>query len=144
VKRIGLIALVGLAGCAATVRLYPANQVAQAGGTLSATTNETDMGSGPIKVTMPGGEVLKGRYSIDPGFSTGYGNIYASAFGGSHRPFSNAFRSWASPDARSTATASLVGRNATTMKCEIENNNFTGHGDGECQTSTGAIYRIHY
>lgn len=143
-KDIGLLTFVLLAGCAATARLYPANPAAQVGGTLEASTRETEMGSGPIRVTMPDGEILKGRYSIDPGFSTGDGNINVSAFGGSHRPFSNAFGSWGSADARSTATATLIGRRATSMKCEVVNNNYTGHGDGACRTSSGAIYKIAY
>ena len=143
-RALRLFALLSLTGCASTVTLYPTNPSAQGGGVLKATMHETDLGAGPIKVVMPGGEVLAGRYRIDPGMSLGYGNFCATAFGRCHRPFSNGFGVFGSLDARSVAIADLAGRQGTTMHCEVLNNSHTGHGDGTCRTSTGASYQVHY
>ena len=143
-KALRLLALLSLTGCASTVTLYPTNPSAQGGGALKATMHETEMGAGPIRVAMPGGEVLAGRYRIDPGMSLGYGNVCATAFGACHRPFSNGLGMFGSVDARSLATADLTGPGGTTMHCEVLNNSHTGHGEGTCRTSAGATYQIRY
>jgi hypothetical protein len=40
--------------------------------------------------------------------------------------------------------ADAVGPHGTTAHCEFANNNFNGHGHGECRMYDGSIYRMQY
>jgi len=40
--------------------------------------------------------------------------------------------------------AALFGPKGTTMECEFLNDNGSGHGNGACKSSKGALYRLQY
>ncbi len=75
------LASAALAGCVAGGTLYPANDLARTLGVLQARITKAGMGSGPISITMPNGEVLAGRYSVNVGGSVGFGSVYSSVYG---------------------------------------------------------------
>lgn len=139
-----LIALGALSGCARSARLYPANDLGIATGVLEARFMAHGTGHGSIEVTMPDQELLKGEYSLVRGGSIGFGSVYGSVYGsGGSASFSGNSTSYAVPGG-SPGTASLFGSNGTTMLCEFYNDNFSGHGNGGCKSSKGALYRIQY
>jgi hypothetical protein len=125
-----------LAGCASTTNLYPENDIALKCGPLKGTLMKYGVGSGPISITMPDGEVLTGQYTMNLGGAVGFGSTY----GGGRSTFSTA----SVTPMGSTIEADLSGPKGTTMRCELRNNNLTARGNGECRASNGAAYRVQY
>lgn len=84
--RIGLLGVIAAAAlltdCAGTVTLYPENDIAQKTGVITAEIPNYGVGSGPIKLVMPDGEVLTGQYTVLVGGSANFGSVFASALGG--------------------------------------------------------------
>lgn len=138
------LAALGLGACAGTAELYPANDLARSAGPLKATFIQDGTGSGPITVTMPDGEILKGRYSVNVGGSTSFGSIYASAYGSGGFATGSGFSTGYSIPNGSPGSADLYGPRGSSMQCEFYNNNLSGHGNGGCRTAAGAIYRLQY
>ncbi len=123
-----LFGLLLLTGCTGTAMVAPLNPEAQQLGTPVVEFTRTGFGHGPVKVTMPGGEVLVGQFQIaeDGAFVTAFNS----------RGFS------------STAFASSGGGNfwamatgpKTTLACRGDVS--FGHGGGECRTPQGAAYQV--
>jgi len=139
-----VLSLLALTSCAATATLYPANDAATKMGPLQATITRTGTGSGPITVTLPDGEVLNGRYSVNVGGSMGFGSLYGSVYGANGYASGSAFSSTYMVPNSSGGAADLMGPKGTTAHCEFMNNNWSGHGNGACQLSNGATYRVQY
>lgn len=135
-----LMVAISLCGCSREARLYPANPDAGAG-LLKARFTDSGMGKGPIEITMPDGEVLKGEFSTTDTSSYGFGTAIASS-------------ARAGPiiaTGSSTAVAgsmpgvvTAIGPNGTSIRCEYQVNTFSGSGTGSCQTNRGAMYDIHF
>jgi len=125
------ISLSVLYGCADTARMYPMDDAAMSAGVPKLDFVKQGLGHGPVTVTMPDGEILKGEYQLTDNTAVGVG------FAGSH-----------------TATAIGVGSgrhvviNATGPRGTILNCDGTadigGKGSGVCETNRGAHYRVMY
>jgi hypothetical protein len=87
------------------------------------------IGRGPVTVTMPDGEILKGEYQITENAAIGVGLSgarTATAIGyGSGRP----------------VVISATGERGTIMNCEGAAD-IGGHGSGVCETNKGGKYRV--
>lgn len=132
------------AGCAGTVTLYPANEVAQKTGVITAEITKYGVGSGPIKLSMPDGEILTGQYTVMVGGSTAYGSVFASAYGPGGMATANGTGMTMDIPNSSNGVANAAGPKGTTAYCEFQNNNMAGHGFGACKISNGALYRMQY
>ena len=133
-----------LSGCAGTVTLYPANDIAQKAGVITAEIKKYGMGSGPIKLTMPDGEILTGQYTVMVGGSTGFGSVYASVYGPEGARSGTGTSTMVNIPNSSPGVANAAGPKGTTVYCEFQNNNMAGHGYGACKISNGALYRMQY
>jgi hypothetical protein len=139
-------AAVGLAvaGCTGKAELYPANDTARAVGPLKANFQRAGVGSGAIRLQLPDGEVLTGRYSVNVSGASSFGSIYATAYGtGGAASAVGSSSAFAIPNG-SPGFADLYGPKGTGAQCEFFNNNLTGHGNGACRLSTGAVYRMQF
>jgi hypothetical protein len=136
---------VALVGCAHDARLYPANDLAAPGGVLTVRFTSTDSGHGEIEITMPDQDLLKGKYSIVRGVAVGFGRVYGAVYGiGGSASVSGSSQSHDVVPAGSSGMAALFGPKGTTMECEFLRDNVSGHGNGACKTSKGALYRLQY
>jgi hypothetical protein len=124
--------------------LFPANDAARATGPLYAHLIGHGGGNGTIALTLPSGEVLEGRYSINVGGGMGFGSLYATAYGTGGIATASGYTTGFSIPNGSPGTADMIGPRGTTAHCEFMNNNMVGHGNGACQLSTGALYRMQY
>jgi hypothetical protein len=131
--------LVGLPACAREARLYPNNEKAN-GGLLNIKFVDSGMGRGPIEVTLPSGELMKGECSTTDTSAYGFGS--AISVSGSRSAIATG--STVSTPGHMPGVASLVGDAGTTMHCEYTVNSLTGSGSGVCQTNKGAVYRLHF
>jgi hypothetical protein len=113
------IVSVGLAGCADQARIYPMDDVALRTGTPKFEFVRQGLGRGPVTITMPNGEVLRGEYQITENAAVGFGIAgahTATAVGyGSGRP----------------TVITAVGDRGTIMNCEATTD-ISGHGTGIC------------
>lgn len=137
-------ACLALSGCAGTAELYPANDIARGLGPLTAELTKAGMGSGPASLRLPNGEVLRGRYSVDVGGSTGFGSLYASVYGAGGYAAGSGFGSAFAIPNSNPGMADLVGTSGTTAHCEFVSSSWTGHGNGVCELSNKALYRMQF
>lgn len=124
-----LMALVAIAGCADQARIYPMDDAALKLGTPKIEFTRYGMGRGPVKITMPDGEVLQGEYQLTENAALGMGfsgsrSMTAVSYG-SGRP----------------VVIGAVGDRGTIINCEGAAD-LGGHGSGVCQTNKGSKYRI--
>lgn len=126
---VALAALVGLCSCADTADNFPLNASAKQIGALKISFDRTGVGSGPVTITMPDGEMLQGRYRVAFGSATGM------AFSGA-----------------ASATALVITDGPvqfvasgpkTQMLCRGVSSTM-GHGSGQCQTFEGAVWAINW
>lgn len=113
-----------LSGRSRDANLYPANL--QAGTQLvKAKFTDSGMGNGPVEVTMPYGEVLKGQFSTTDTSSYRLGSAFASA-------------------GSMPGVVTAIGPSGTTIRCEYQVNTFASSDTGACQTGKGAVYDLHF
>jgi hypothetical protein len=125
-----LIAATILGGCADTGRVFPLDQTSAAIGTPKFEFVRQGIGRGPVTVTMPDGEILKGEYQVTENASVGV------AFSGVRMATGVAYGS-----GRHTV-ANVIGDRGTIMNCDFVLD-IGGHGSGICQTSPqNAQYRV--
>lgn len=119
-----------LGGCTDSARVFPLDQASAAVGTPKFEFVRQGLGRGPVTVTMPDGEILKGEYQVTENASVGV------AFSGSRMATGMAYGS-----GRHTV-ANAVGDRGTIMNCDFVLD-LGGHGSGLCQTSPqNAQYRV--
>lgn len=127
-KRLFLAALIAaLSGCAGTVDTFPLNATAKQIGNIKAEFTRTGVGSGPVTITMPDGEVLRGHYRVAFGSAQGF------AFSG------------AQSASALVITDGPVQFVATGPKTQILCRGISstmGHGNGQCQTYEGAVWAV--
>jgi hypothetical protein len=140
------VALASLTGCAGFITIereghfYPSDQIAAKTGVLTAHMVGHGELHGTVQLPMPNGELLQGEYSIVADGAVGSGLTLASngrgfgigSFGGETMAGSG------------NGMMVLQGNRGTSLSCEFQNNNLTGHGYGTCQSSTGGHYRVTY
>lgn len=142
-----LAVIITLASCSRSGRLYPLDNSSRAKPVLTVhfkgymAYGGTD---GEADIIIPGGEVLKGKYTYIRGSMKGFGSIYSKIF-----PY--AYPTWSvygSGGAYGIITAS--NNSDTEIGCEFFHN-FTatiGGGDagarGVCESSKGQVYRLEF
>lgn len=132
-------ATLALFGCAREARLYPANS--QAGkGALTAKFTDSGLGKGPVELTMPDGEVLKGEFSTTDTSTYGFGTAVALT---RYTPVVSTASTSSTPGSM-PGVLSAVGTNGTQMHCDYVVNSLTSSGSGNCQTNKGAAYELHF
>lgn len=126
-------------GCSRDARLYPANL--EAGPVaLNAKFTDSGMGSGPVELTLPSGEVMRGEFGTTDTSAYGFGVTTASVGRASALATSSAS---AIPGSMPGVVA-LVGDRGTTGQCEYMVNTWTSSGTGVCELSNGARYNMHF
>lgn len=124
-----LVALLALCSCTDTADTFPLNDSAKRLGPIQISFARTGVGSGPVTITMPDGEVLKGRYRV------AFGGSEAFAFSGAHS---------ASALVISDGPVQFVASGPKTqILCRGSSSPF-GHGNGECQTYEGAVWAVNW
>lgn len=108
-----------LAGCADQARIYPMDDVALRVGTPKLEFVRQGMGRGPVTITMPNGEVLRGEYQITENAAAAFG------IAGGHTATAIGYGS-----GRHTVITA-VGDRGTIMNCEATTD-IAGHGSGIC------------
>lgn len=129
-----------LGACSREARLYPANPEA-GNGLLLARFTDSGMGKGPVEITMPDGEVLKGEFSTTDTSNYGFGSAVAST--GRSAPVI-ATASATSVPGNMPGVVTAIGPNGTSLRCEYVVNTFSGGGSGSCQTNKGGVYDLHF
>jgi hypothetical protein len=119
---------ISLAGCTVDARVYALDPTSMAAGTPKIEFLRQGVGHGPVTVTMPDGEILKGEYQVEENAAIGLGFAGSQTFStvalGSGRP----------------VVLSATGEH-TVINCS-GSADIGGHGFGECQTSQGNKYRV--
>jgi hypothetical protein len=128
-KLVVVVALL-LTGCIETGQMVPVDEAAKAIGTPQieiAIKPYGPYGHGPVAVTMPDGEILRGDYQLlaTAGFEMSYSGQYVAT---------------GLPVRSRDVTATATGVR-TVMNCNGVTDDH-GHGSGLCQTSTGAHFRV--
>lgn len=141
---LGCAAALMLGGCVTHPDVYPANDAARALGVLRFELTKTGTGSGPFSITMPDGEVLKGRYSVNVGGAVGFGSLYGSVYGSGGYASGSAFSTSTMFAMSNPAVGDAIGPKGTTAHCEVISNSYSGRGNGVCQISNGALYRVQF
>jgi hypothetical protein len=118
-----------LAGCMGSGTVYPINDQAIQQGTPKIEFMRYGIGRGPVTITMSNGEVLKGEYRTISNVGMGFGfsggrTATAVGFGGG-----------------SPVAVSAVGDHGTAMMCQGAAD-IGGHGMVDCETNSGARYRL--
>ncbi len=118
-----------LPGCTGAATAYPINDQAIQTGVPKVEFIRYGTGGGPLTVTMPDGEVLKGEYRVISNVGIGFG------FGA--RGTATAIGAGGS----SPVAASVVGSHGTVMTCDGAVD-LGGRGVADCATNRGARYRM--
>lgn len=118
-----------MVGCTDYARVYPLDETTAKMGMPKVEFVRQGLGHGPITITMPDGEIIKGEYQIAENAAVGMGvaggRLATAVTYGSGRHF----------------VGNGVGDRGTISACEGVVD-IGGHGFGDCQDSRGAKYRI--
>lgn len=109
--------------------MYPLDPAAMQAGTPKIEFQWRGMGSGPVTVTMPNGEILHGEYQVTENAAVGIG------FAGMHTATAVGYGS------NRHVVISATGDRGTIMNCDGAAD-ISGHGSGTCETSQGNKYRV--
>jgi hypothetical protein len=120
---------IAMAGCADQARVYPLDEASMRAGTPKVDFVRRGMGNGPVTVTMPDGEVLRGEYQVTENAAIGVG------FAGGHTAAALGYASGR------PVVISATGERGTIMNCEGYLD-IGGHGSLICQSSRGQKWRI--
>lgn len=128
-----------ISACSREASLYPSNATAGTG-LIKAKFTDSGMGKGPIEITMPDGEVLKGEFSTTDNTTYGFGSGWAS----NGRTSAVASGSSTVVQGSKPGVATAIGPSGTTLRCDYAVNSFSGGGSGKCWTNKGAEYDLHF
>jgi hypothetical protein len=124
---IGTLVLLG--ACTDQARVYALDPASAQAGTPKIQFVRQGLGHGPVTVTMPDGEILRGEYQVAQNAAVGLG------FMGTHT-FTTVGVGGGSP-----VVISASDDQGTMINCD-GTADIAGHGFGECQTGKGAKYRV--
>jgi hypothetical protein len=129
-RRLVVVVALLLTGCIETGQMIPVDEAARAIGSPQieiAIKPYGPYGHGPVAVSMPDGEILRGSYEVLA--TAAVGMAYSGEYVATGLPVGSR---------HVAATATGV---RTVMSCDGVTDDH-GHGSGLCQTSTGAHYRV--
>lgn len=129
-------------GCTTTASLYPVKGPLSEQKPLQVLTAHVDgiMGNtGSISLTMPDGELCKGKWSSAAGMAVGYGTVnlfsqYGSVFGSGF--------SVANQPGVNRGEAIIVGNKGTIIEVEFYTGSGTANGFGLAKDNHGNIYKV--
>lgn len=131
---LAIAAVMLLGGCVMPqvdhARLYPLNDVATRLGVPQIEYVRRGTGNGPVTVTMPNGEILRGEFQVTRNETVGVG-------------FFGARSTTAISAGTSSGVMSAIGDRGTVINCDGVLD-IGGHGSGACEISQGARYRVMY
>jgi hypothetical protein len=122
--------LVLLACCTSTADVFPLNSAARALGSPQIDFVREGLDQGPVTITMPNGEILKGHYYV------------ARSGGFALASFSDGQSATAL--ALGDGGVQFVARGPETEMLCRGSVSLGGHGNGECQTEAGAVWAVDY
>ena len=124
-----------MAACTDTADIAPINEIARTTGLPRFEFVRQGIGTGPVTITMPDGEVLVGRYSVAQGGAVAMGS------GTAFSPHGPVAYTGTSTIVNSGGNAYVIANGPrTSMTCQLEVGGI--HGGGVCRTTTGAEYQI--
>jgi hypothetical protein len=123
-----LLSTIALCGCTERGPLYPLDQTSAQAGSPVVEFTRRGMGSGPVTVTMPNGEILHGEYRVTENAAMVMG------FSGSHVSTAVGYGSGRPVVVQATSDSGTV------MTCE-GSADIGGHGSGICEIR-GNHYRM--
>ncbi|MGH6673885.1 MAG: hypothetical protein ACRECV_18200 [Xanthobacteraceae bacterium] len=88
------------------------------------------LGHGPVTITMPDGEILKGEYQVTQNAAVGFG-------------FSGSYTATAIGYGASPVVLSATDAQGTIFNCQ-GSVDIDGNGSGTCQDNHGNTYRVMY
>lgn len=124
---VALAALAGLGGCADTADTFPLNAAAKQIGVLKINFERTGVARGPITITMPDGEILKGEYRV------AFGGGAGMAFSGANSATALVITDGPVQFVASGPKTQILCRGTSSAM---------GHGNGQCQTYEGAVWAV--
>jgi len=147
VKKIAVVSILAfsICGCSRNASLVPSNVAAAQIGPIQAHFKAYGMGTGEVSMSLPAGETMTGRYQLDRkenivSYNTellvavfGKGTVQSTA-----QQMVNGAPEW------SPGTVDVASAAGTSCHCELMNNNLSGHGQGACALSNGALFRLDY
>lgn len=135
---LGLITL-AFSACSREASLYPANLEAGPAA-LKAKFTDSGMGKGPVELTLPSGEVMRGEFGTTDTANYGFGTAVASAGG---RAAVATASSTAIPGSM-PGVVTMIGDRGTRGECGYQVNTWSSSGTGVCKFSNGAVYNMHF
>jgi hypothetical protein len=114
--------------CTDQARVFPLDPTAMTAGIPKIEFVRQGLGRGPVTVTMPDGEILKGEYQVTENAAIGVG------FSGAQTYSAIGFGSGRGVVLSATGEHTIINCDGTA--------DIGGHGSGTCQTSQGNKYRI--
>jgi hypothetical protein len=128
--RVALVIACGvfLCSCTGQARIYPMDDASLKAGVPTIEFTRYGTGQGPVTITMPDGEILRGEFQVTENTVIG-----AGAFG---RYTSSMIATGTSP-----VVIGATGDRGTIMNCEGAAD-VGGHGSGICQTNKNLKYRV--
>lgn len=148
---LGALALMFLvAGCSTTATFYPVDgpmSKIQPLPILTATANGIEGNSGTISLSMPDGEICKGRWSSIAPMSVGYsaGSATGSATSGMGSIWTTVYGSGftiRNHPGVNKGEAVLVGDRGTVIQAEFYTGSGTANGAGVAKDNKGNIYKV--
>lgn len=130
-----ITALICLNGCTKNADMFPLNEAAQQLGPVKATYVDTGTSSGPVKITLGSGEVLKGEYRVAFGSAQGF------SFNNINTPYGTASDSSSALVITDGPVQFVAAGPKTQILCRGMDSTM-GHGNGECQTFGGALWAL--
>lgn len=97
-----------------------------------------------MTLALPDSELLSGRYAIAPRWKAGLGTQYDYAAVAGGAPRESAFGMSATLPTSGVGTADMTSQTGMRAHCEFVGDVVTGHGNGSCELSTGAVFRMRY
>lgn len=134
-RRAAFAILLALSGCVSTADLTPLNEAASSTGVPQMKFTRRGTSFGPVTITMPDGEVLRGHYQV----AQGGGFAVGSATGFGPTGMTSATGMTTAVSAGGNVWVSARGPQ-TTITCQGQSG--WGHGGGICRTNTGAEWQL--
>lgn len=123
-----LLSAAGLLGCTSQARIYPMDDAALKAGAPKIEFTQYGLGRGPVTITMPDGEILKGEFQVTDSATIGTGVVGLTSV-------------TAMSSGPSAVVLAATGDRGTIINCE-GTTDIMGHGSGICSTNKGRKYRV--
>jgi len=131
---IAILGLIFISGCAHQITFTNFEE----GIILNGQYNELDRS---ITVTMPNGEILKGKYSALSNATASFGNAFAFSGGASATVFGTGITAGGTANAYALLTSES---SKLAMEIIAQYSEWNGHGFGEARTNDGQAFKVQF